>query len=190
MGEQRVAVIGGGITGLAAAHRLTTELAVETVVFERAAQLGGRLDTGPFAGVDAVDSGADAFLARVPDAVALATAVGLEPDLVSPEPVGAAVWYDGLHDIPDGLMLGVPTRLAPFARTGLISWRGKARAAVEPLLPRTSTDDDSLGAYVRARFGDPSSEEGEGSPRSPRDYARWPVKTFYISDDGVEAEEC
>ena len=49
----------------------------------------------PFAGVDGVDEGADAFLARVPDAVELAGDVGLGDTLVSPEPVGAAVWHDG-----------------------------------------------------------------------------------------------
>jgi oxygen-dependent protoporphyrinogen oxidase len=154
MGEQRIAVIGGGITGLAAAHRLTTELEVDTVLFESGPRLGGLIDSSPFAGIDALDAGADAFLARVPDAIALAATVGLQPEHVSPEPVGAAVWYDGLHDIPDGLMLGVPGRLTPLARTGLISWRGKARAAVEPILPRTPTDADSIGAFVRARFGD------------------------------------
>ena len=92
-----------------------------------------------------VDEGADAFLARVPEAVALAHRVGLGDDLVSPEPVGAAVWHDGLHPIPDGLMLGLPGKLLPLATTGLLSWRGKARAALEPFLPRTSTDSDSIG---------------------------------------------
>jgi len=150
----RVAVIGGGITGLAAAHRLAAERGIDVVLFERAARLGGLIESPPFAGLDHVDSAADAFLARVPDAIDLATSIGLAPDLVSPEPVGAAVWYDGLHDIPDGLLLGVPGRLAPLATTRLLSWRGKARAAIEPLLPRTSTDADAIGAFVRARFGD------------------------------------
>lgn len=158
MVERRIAVIGGGITGLAAAHRLTDGSlpggAIETVLFERRPRVGGRIESAPFAGVDGLDSAADAFLARVPDAMSLANAVGLGSDLVSPEPVGAAVWYDGLHDIPDGLMLGVPGRLLPLARTGLISWKGKARAAVEPVLPRTPTEADSIGQFVRARFGD------------------------------------
>ncbi|MEB3323434.1 MAG: protoporphyrinogen oxidase, partial [Synechococcaceae cyanobacterium] len=128
--------------------------AVEVVVPDAAPRTGGLVATSAFAGVDHVDEGADAFLARVPEAVALATRVGLGDDLVSPEPVGAAVWHEGLHPIPDGLLLGVPGRLRPLARSGLLSWRGKARAALEPFLPRTSTEADSVGAFVRARFGD------------------------------------
>ena len=150
-----IAVIGAGITGLAAAHRLTDPAAepVEVVVYERDARAGGRLRATPFAGVDHVDEGADSFLARVPDAVRLAEAVGLGDDLVHPEPVTAAVWVDGLHPIPDGLLLGVPRELLPLARTGLLTWRGKARAALEPLLPRSDTSHDSIGTLIRARFG-------------------------------------
>ena len=51
----------------------------------------------------------------MPDATELARQVGLADDLVSPEPVGAAVWYDGLHRIPEGLLLGLPGRLTPLA---------------------------------------------------------------------------
>ena len=150
----RVAVVGAGISGLATALALADTDAVDVTVFETAERVGGKIDASPFAGVTGVDEGADAFLARVPEAVALATRVGLDDDLVSPEPVGAAVWHDGLHPIPDGLMLGLPGRLLPLATTGLLSWRGKARAALEPFLPRTSTESDSIGEFVRARFGD------------------------------------
>ncbi|MGB0112741.1 MAG: protoporphyrinogen oxidase [Ilumatobacteraceae bacterium] len=150
----RIAVVGAGIAGLTTALDLAETDDVDVTVFDRANRVGGRIGTSPFAGVDHVDEGADAFLARVPEAIALAERVGLGDELVSPEPVGAAVWYDGLHPIPDGLLLGLPGRLGPLARTGLLSWRGKARAAIEPLLPRTSTDADSIGAFVRSRFGD------------------------------------
>lgn len=153
-GVRRIAVVGGGVTGLAAAWEAVHHDDVEVVLFEAAGRIGGRIDSGPFAGLDSIDSGADAFLARVPDARRLAEEVGLGGDLVSPEPVHAAVWYDGLHRIPEGLLLGVPGRVGPLARTRLLSWRGKTRAALEPLLPRTSLDDDSVGALVRARFGD------------------------------------
>jgi oxygen-dependent protoporphyrinogen oxidase len=154
MSDLRVAVVGAGISGLAAALELTDSAGVDTTVFEAAERVGGKIATSRFAGVDGVDEGADAFLARVPEAVALAQRVGLGDDLVSPEPVGAAVWHDGLHPIPDGLMLGLPGKVGPLVRTGLLSWRGKARAALEPLLPRTSTSSDSIGDFVRARFGD------------------------------------
>ncbi len=160
---RRVAIVGGGISGLSAALGVLdagrdadtgADVDTDVVVFDAAVRVGGRIDTSPFAGVEHVDEGADAFLARVPEAVALARRVGLGDDLVSPEPVGAAVWHNGLHPIPDGLLLGVPGRLGPLATTGLLSWKGKARAALEPFLPRTSTESDSIGEYVRARFGD------------------------------------
>ena len=149
----RVAVVGAGISGLATALTLADTGDVDVTMFEAADRVGGKIDASPFAGVEGVDEGADAFLARVPEAVALAQRVGLAADLVSPEPVGAAVWHDELHPIPEGLVLGLPGRIRPLATTKLLSWRGKARAAIEPFLPRTSTDADSIGAFVRARFG-------------------------------------
>ena len=150
----RVAVVGSGISGLATALSLADSGDVDVEVFEAAERIGGKIDASSFAGVEGVDEGADAFLARVPEAVALAQRVGLGDDLVSPEPVGAAVWHNGLHPIPDGLMLGLPGRIRPLATTGLLSWRGKLRAGLEPVLPRTPTDADSIGDFVRARFGD------------------------------------
>ena len=150
----RVAVVGAGISGLSAAIALADTGSVDVTVFESADRVGGKIAASAFAGVDGVDEGADAFLARVPEASALARRVGLGDELVSPEPVGAAVWHDGLHPIPDGLMLGLPGKVLPLATTGLLSWRGKARAALEPFLPRTSTAPDSIGDFVRARFGD------------------------------------
>ena len=150
----RVAVVGAGISGMATAIALADAGNIDVTVFESADRIGGKIDASPFAGVTGVDEGADAFLARVPEAVALARRVGLGDELVSPEPVGAAVWHEGLHPIPDGLVLGLPGKVLPLATTGLLSWRGKARAALEPFLPRTSTESDSIGEFVRARFGD------------------------------------
>jgi len=152
---QSVAVIGGGISGLAVAVAVAVaNVDSNVVVYDGRDRVGGLIATSRFAGVDHIDEGADAFLARVPEAVTLAHEVGLGDHLVSPEPVGAAVWHDGLHPIPEGLLLGVPGRLGPLARTNLLSWRGKARASLEPFLPPTSTAPDSIGAFVRARFGD------------------------------------
>jgi oxygen-dependent protoporphyrinogen oxidase len=149
----RIAIVGAGISGLAAAIALVDTGGIDVTVFEAAERVGGKIDSSPFAGVEGVDEGPDAFLARVPEAMALARRVGLGDDLVSPEPVGAAVWHDGLHPIPDGLMLGLPGKVRPLATTRLLTWRGKARAALEPFLPRTSTEPDSIGRFVRARFG-------------------------------------
>jgi protoporphyrinogen/coproporphyrinogen III oxidase len=153
----RVVVVGGGISGLAAARalaRVVTAGAVEIEVRERDDRLGGKLKTSPFAGASAVDEGADAFLARVPYATELARTVGLGDELTSPASATAAVHSAGrLHRIPDGLVLGVPAGLRGLAVSGLLSWRGKLRAAVEPLI-RARDPDDSVGTLVRARFGD------------------------------------
>ena len=152
-GGRRVAVIGGGISGLACAHALVVEHGAAVELFEASASVGGKLRTSPFAGLPAVDEGPDAFLARVPGATELARAVGLGDSLVAPQSGTAAVWWNGLHQIPTGLMLGMPTGVAALSRTRLLTWRGKARAALEPLLPTTSLSNDALGAFVRARFG-------------------------------------
>lgn len=151
---RRVAVIGGGISGLACAHALAVEHGVTVELFEARAAVGGKMRTSAFAGLPAVDEGPDAFLARVPGATSLARAVGLGDALVAPQSGAAAVWWNQLHPIPGGLLLGMPTGIAALSRTRLLTWGGKARAALEPLRPATSTAGDSLGAFVRARFGD------------------------------------
>ncbi len=157
---RRVLVVGGGISGLAAAAALVQHRAahpdrgIEVELWESAHRLGGKIATSPFAGVDAVDEGGDAFLVRQPHAVTLARTVGLGPDeMTAPTPSSATVWHDGLHRLPAGIVLGVPTDVKAFAASGLLSWRGKLRAGLEPLLPRTDPDD-SIGRLVRGRFGD------------------------------------
>ena len=122
-------------------------------LFEADERLGGKIRTSPFAGLPAVDEGADAFLARVPWAVDLAHELGLD-DLVSPATGRAYVWWDGsLHAIPEGLVLGVPAGIGSLARSHLLSWPGKARAALEPLVRRGHPAADNLGALIEHRFG-------------------------------------
>jgi oxygen-dependent protoporphyrinogen oxidase len=150
----RVVVVGGGITGLACAHRLLTlGPRLHVTVIEAENRVGGLIRTSPFAGHAAVDEAADAFLLRVPAARALAEEVGLGSALTSPAIAHASVWRGRFHPLPESLMLGVPTRLAPLVRSRLISPRGKARAGLEPFLPRTSLDNDCLGAFMRRRLG-------------------------------------
>jgi oxygen-dependent protoporphyrinogen oxidase len=156
-GERHVVVVGGGITGLAAAHALltaTSGTACRVTVLEADDRVGGKIRTTPFAGHAAIDEGPDAFLARLPWGTSLAQAVGLGGSLVSPSSGRAAIWYDSLHPIPEGLLLGMPTGVRSLARSRLLPWGAKLRAATEPFRRRTPTDADSLGAYVRDRFGD------------------------------------
>ena len=153
MTDRRVLVVGGGITGLAAAARLVDESDVDVEVWEAGDRLGGKIATSPFGGLDHVDEGADAYLRRVPHAVAFARTVGLDSgDLTSPTGATAMVWFDRMHAIPGGIVLGVPASVRPFVTTSLLSWKGKLRAAAEPFLPRTDPDD-SIGALIRGRFG-------------------------------------
>jgi len=149
----KVAVVGAGIAGLAAAWELTGAGA-EVTVYEPG-RLGGKLVTSEFMGRP-VDEGPDAFLARVPEGVALCEELGLAGDLVAPAASEALIWSGGhLRPLPRGLVLGVPARLWPLARSELLSPRGLARAALEPLLPPTPLgDDESTWELVAARFGD------------------------------------
>ena len=150
----RVVVIGGGIAGLTTALSLIADSPspLHVTLLEAQERVGGIIRTSPFAGLPAVDEAADAFLVRVPHAQQLATELGLGAALTAPTGAHASVWHNGMHDIPGDLLLGVPAKARAFARSTLFSPYGKVRAAVEPLLPRT-TDNDSIGHYVRRRFG-------------------------------------
>ncbi len=144
-----IVVVGGGITGLAAAYRMS-QAGVRVTVLEADDVVGGRVRTGSFAGLDHIEEGPDAYLARVPHAVRLVRDLGL--DTTNPRTGHAAVHHHGLHRIPEGLVLGVPSDLGRLAASDLLSRRGKLRAACELLLPRTD-HRDSIGALVRGRFG-------------------------------------
>ncbi len=147
-----VVVVGGGITGLACALELG-DAGIEVTVLEAADRLGGNIRTSEFGGL-AIDEAADAFLARVPEAVALAQHVGLGDSLVSPSNAGAYVWSRGaLRRLPGGLALGVPGEIWPVVRSGILSVGGMARAAIEPVLPRRAVPADALGPLVESRFG-------------------------------------
>ncbi|HET9690260.1 MAG TPA: protoporphyrinogen oxidase [Acidimicrobiales bacterium] len=152
----RVAVVGGGIAGLAAAWEALAQWPDAQVTIHEPGRLGGKIRTTPFAG-HPVDEGPDAFLTRVPDAIALCAQLGLDADLVAPAAGSSMLWWAGrLRPLPDGLVLGVPRRLGPVLRSGLLSWRGAIRAAGDLVLPRTpmpAGGDVSVRALVASRFG-------------------------------------
>jgi protoporphyrinogen/coproporphyrinogen III oxidase len=156
----RIAVVGGGITGLAAAHTLAqAREAPDVLLLESSDRLGGKLRTEPLAGL-AVEAGADAFITREPDALRLARDVGLGEDLVGPSVSGVQLWLDGrLHELPEGVVLGVPTRLAPLLRSGAVPAGAALRAGLDLVMPRrTDLDTASVGELVRARLGDAIAE--------------------------------
>ncbi|WP_406275036.1 protoporphyrinogen oxidase [Streptomyces sp. NBC_00191] len=146
-----VVVIGGGIAGLAAAHRLL-DSGVRVTLLEATDRLGGKLETGEIEGAP-VDLGAESMLARRPEAVELARAVGLADLLQPPATATASVWTrDALRPMPKGHVMGVPGD--PAALAGLLSPEGVARIARErDLAPAELGDDVAVGAYVAERLG-------------------------------------
>jgi protoporphyrinogen/coproporphyrinogen III oxidase len=155
--RSRVVVVGAGITGLTAAYRLRGQ--ADVTVLEASDRIGGKMHATPFDGLDAVDAGGDMFLSRVPWALDLCRELGLDGGLVSPATSKAYVaWDNELHPIPDGLILGVPAGLGGLARSRLLTTRGKARAAIEPLLPRATVNHDCVGTLIRSRFGNEVAE--------------------------------
>ncbi|MFF7888080.1 protoporphyrinogen oxidase [Streptomyces sp. NPDC020794] len=150
-GTGQVVVIGGGIAGLAAAHRLLDRGARVTVL-EASDRVGGKLLPGEIAGAR-VDLGAESMLARRPEAVALAREVGLADRLQPPATATASLWTRGtLRPMPKGHVMGVPGTAA--ALSGVLSDEGLARIERDAELPRTEVGDDvAVGEYVAARLG-------------------------------------
>ncbi len=158
-----VAVVGGGMAGLAAAWQLSSDLGPsedgtpQVVVLEAGGRTGGKVRSAEFAGRE-VDLAADAFLARRPEATGLCTELGLTDALVAPGATGASLWARGrLRMMPDGVNLGVPTRWWPLARSGILGPGGAARAAVDLVRPHRAdpgaTGDAAVGGVVTARLG-------------------------------------
>ncbi len=151
MTPTEVAVVGGGIAGLVAAWELRGR--AEVTVFEPE-RLGGKLRTEEFAG-HPVDTGPDAFIARVPEGLELCRELGLDGDLVAPAATKALLWWKGrLRALPEGLVLGAPQRLGPMIRSGLLSAGGLARAGFDLVAPPTRRDGDvAVRELVAARLG-------------------------------------
>ncbi len=150
-GRTRVLVVGGGITGLAAAHRLRERLGLdaEIIVAEQSMRLGGKIHTVDFAGRP-VETGAESLLAARPEAIALARAVGLGDALVYPSALKPALSLGGeLVDFPAGHMMGIPGDPADVAAIA------NAKERPDNGLPILEPGGDmSVGALVRARLGD------------------------------------
>jgi oxygen-dependent protoporphyrinogen oxidase len=158
---RRVIVIGGGIAGLAAAHRLAElneerSLGLELLLLEASSRLGGAIASERI-GDFLLEAGPDSFITEKPWALRLCERLGLAPRLVSTQAAYQKILivHNGkLEPLPEGFFLLAPTRFWPFIQTPIFSWRGKLRMASELLLPRgNSTADETLGSFVRRRFG-------------------------------------
>lgn len=158
---RRIAVIGGGIAGLAAAHRLTElacekNLALEISLCEARERLGGSIATEHVDGF-LVEAGPDSLISAKPWGVKLCERVGLGRRLISTNPSrqNVLVVRDGrLAPLPEGFLLMAPTRLWPLIATPLFSWRGKLRMGAEYFVGRAGAgEDESLASFVTRRFG-------------------------------------
>ncbi|MBI3494171.1 MAG: protoporphyrinogen oxidase, partial [Acidobacteria bacterium] len=149
-----VAVVGGGIAGLATAYELSRRQR-SFVVFERAPRAGGVILSEEVDGFT-IDGGPDALLVQKPDGIRLCEELGLGDRLISTKPPRLAYIQRGgrLHPLPAASVLGIPTRFGPFIRTRLFSWPGKLRMGAEIFVaPRREDGDESIGAFVTRRFG-------------------------------------
>ncbi len=154
---QSIAVIGAGISGLAAAHRIT-ELAPDCRIrlFERQDRLGGVLATVHENGYQ-VELSADNFITTQPWGLDLVGRLGLKDQLVQTNPACRrtfVMWKKRLHPLPDGFLMMAPTKMWPMAVTPVLSPLGKMRAGLEYFLPpRREEADESMAGFVRRRLG-------------------------------------
>lgn len=145
----RIVVVGAGIAGAAAAYALRAHA---VTVVDGAAVVGGKLRTGEFAGAP-YDEGAEQFLVRVPEALGLIRALGLDAQVVHPRVSSAAVWSRGrLHPLPARTMLGVPSSVRSLL--GVLRPSEVVRATADLVAPgEVPVDDVAVGDYLRRRLG-------------------------------------
>lgn len=155
--ELDVAVVGGGISGLTAAHALVARRPeLRLALLESSSRVGGCIETERRDGY-VIEGGPDSFLRTKPDAAELCRELGLGEQLASvrPEARSAYLVRDGaLEPLPAGMVLAAPTRIWPLVRTPLLSPLGKLRALLEPFVPaNAAVEDESLASFLSRRFG-------------------------------------
>ncbi|MEK4853221.1 protoporphyrinogen oxidase [Paenibacillus sp. FSL H7-0756] len=158
---RKVVIIGGGLSGLSAAFYIRkfyreAGTRLEITLIEKDKVLGGKIETLHRDGF-VIEKGPDSFLARKTAMVDLARELELDHELVSTNPNAKKTYIlqrGKLHPMPAGLVLGIPTELKPFLKSGLVSFGGKMRAMMDFVLPpRRSAEDESLGDLIERRLG-------------------------------------
>jgi oxygen-dependent protoporphyrinogen oxidase len=155
---RKVAIVGGGITGLAAAYFLQERGhgAVEYRLIESAPSFGGKIVSAHENGF-IVEGGPDSFITQKTAALDLCRALGLGNQLIGTNNAARQVfvWSRGrLQPMPEGVMLIVPGKITPFLKSSLISWRGKLRMGLDTVIPpRRGDGDETLAHFVRRRLG-------------------------------------
>ncbi len=165
----RVIIVGAGITGLAAAHRLLERarqesLELDVLLLEAGPRLGGVIKTEERDGF-LIEAGPDSFISEKPEALLLARRLGFENRLIetNEEHRRSFVVRNGkLLPVPEGFQLLALSSFWPFATSKIFSWTGKVRMLLDLVVPRRNQangdDDESLAAFVRRRMGDEALE--------------------------------
>src|SRR5947209_11458660 len=156
----RIAIVGGGISGLAAAYALEEErragAEVEYVLYESSPRMGGVLRTEHINGC-VVEAGPDSFITEKPWATDLCRSLGMADQLIGSNDADRKTYIltrGRLVEMPDGLMFLVPTKILPTALSPLFSWKTKLRMAQELLHPPRAVDhDESVAAFVERHYG-------------------------------------
>ena len=160
----QIVIVGGGISGLAAAHRLL-ELgqSKQVTLIEASNRLGGTIQTTHRDGF-LLERGPDSFISEKPQALALAKRLGLESRLIETNEKyrrSFIVRNGRLRPVPEGFQLLAPSRIWPFIASDIFTLTGKLRMAADLFLPRKSTNgtkDESLASFVRRRLGSEALE--------------------------------
>lgn len=156
----KIAIVGGGISGLAAAYTLQKSKRegkdIDFVLIEKGQRAGGQIVTEKVDGFT-IEGGPDCFIVDKPWALQLANELGIGDRLqnTNEQNSGTFILSNGkLHPLPEGVTLLVPTKFFPFVTSGLFSWPGKIRMGMDLFIPRRKeVDDESLAGFVRRRLG-------------------------------------
>jgi oxygen-dependent protoporphyrinogen oxidase len=167
---KRIIIIGGGVAGLGAAFKARRAASegrdVEFVLVEKDRRLGGKIQTEMVPdpseqGRFVVDGGPDCFLTEKPACHRIAKLIGIFDDELPTDDSRRRTWIlsrGKLHQMPDGVMMFAPTKFVPFATTGLFSWPGKIRMAMDLFIPPKEVasgefNDETLESFVVRRMG-------------------------------------
>ena len=158
--SKRIVVIGGGITGLAAANRIKEIAAekhpgLEVLLIEASERTGGPIRTIERDGF-LVEEGPDAFITTKPWGLNLCRRLGLDGELIETNDSKRRTYIlrgSDLVEIPEGFVMLAPSRLTPFLTSPLFSWPGKLRMLLDLVIPRRRGGDESVAGFVRRRLG-------------------------------------
>ena len=160
---KRIVVVGGGISGLAAAYRLIELGQTNVTLIEASPRLGGTIQTENRDGF-LIERGPDSFISEKPEALELAKQLGLDSRLIQTNEKyrrSFVVRNGRLRPVPEGFQLLAPSRMWPFLTSDIFSISAKARMAMDLFLPRkgsNGTQDESLASFVRRRLGQEALE--------------------------------